>query len=891
MMPSIARAGCAARMAQVKVTSTSIPSSESGSHRQGSPHGPESGPRPQALSHGPEADALLDEVRDAVITLGKLLSHATELGEPVARAIRVAVDEVSAKLYRRELRVVVVGEERSGKSTFLDALLGERLLGLAKTPPNTVTTIRSSPELGYRAQLTDGFIDDFALRVPDQTAKLMTEIEGAEARLADAKRRSVAAAIEIAADADALERVEAAMADAFRAFEAAREDAERWSGKLDTVQQEWGRLCADATERANALPALFRRQPPWWALWMWVMRLVALLFYWPRWRRHRAVLKACGMAETEVDALRAESSRAAERCWQAEAKLGAANAPVEQARQALETSREIAHEAETACETLAREANEKRRQMQHEQSERKRRFVFDVRALSNMEDRGKDVLELEIDYPAWLLPDDIVLIEAPGVTSDDPGASERAWRAIRERADACILISELEHAVSGETQKFLSPLREAVSHAILVLTKMDETLSEAVRKGDGDPADQVEHARRIGTRRFAREMGRDAATVLSVTVAAEETLRGAPSSEPERLRFETDVAKLFTLLRYERALILGASSAGIVRRCIGGLAEAKARAASAHQDRITELEKQRIPNPDQFYAEQMKLVDGAIAETAKVVVTAAAAALREKADLVRVDCKAKIAACASKDELCALAPKLAEVMVKGMGAARDETNTYLEAEADRSAQDIEQKALQALRERYYILHQITRPPDLRVVVDTRLTGPNVSADLSPKLEESVRSFDRSRLGLGVGGAALGAGVGTLILPGIGSLAGALIGGLATFVKTLAALKLDFTDVSQQNIAGLERALAEQIAASEASVATAMRASLGKSLEQALARFAPFIDEPIEEERAAIASERGKLRDLEALHLRLQEHDARLASLMKTATDASVGLAG
>src|SRR5688572_21059377 len=115
--------GGAVRVAQVKVTPTSNPISESGPHRKGSPQGPQSGRRPQASSHGPEADALLDEVRDAVATLSKLLSHGPELGEPVARAIRGAVDEVSAKLYRRELRVVVVGEERSGKSTFLDALL------------------------------------------------------------------------------------------------------------------------------------------------------------------------------------------------------------------------------------------------------------------------------------------------------------------------------------------------------------------------------------------------------------------------------------------------------------------------------------------------------------------------------------------------------------------------------------------------------------------------------------------------------------------------------------------------------------------------------------------------------------------------------------------------
>src|SRR5262245_51544898 len=102
----------------------------------------EPAPRQQAATHGPEADALLDEVTAAMGTLAQLLSHGRELGAPETRAVESALEKVASKLERRELRVVVVGEERSGKSTFLDALLGERLLGMTKTPPNLVTSIR-----------------------------------------------------------------------------------------------------------------------------------------------------------------------------------------------------------------------------------------------------------------------------------------------------------------------------------------------------------------------------------------------------------------------------------------------------------------------------------------------------------------------------------------------------------------------------------------------------------------------------------------------------------------------------------------------------------------------------------------------------------------------------
>src|SRR5262249_34268956 len=152
------------------------------------------------------------------------------------------------------------------------------LLGMAKTPPNTITTIRSTPAMSYRARITDGLIDDFAVRVPLRAPQLAAAIENNEGRLAEAKRRSVAAAVEVAAAADALERVQTAMTDAFRAFEKGRADAARKSARLATTQETWGRLCADATDRAAALPAVVRRPPPpWWALWLWIVRVIALL--------------------------------------------------------------------------------------------------------------------------------------------------------------------------------------------------------------------------------------------------------------------------------------------------------------------------------------------------------------------------------------------------------------------------------------------------------------------------------------------------------------------------------------------------------------------------------------------------------------------------------------
>jgi GTP-binding protein EngB required for normal cell division len=852
---------------------------------------PEDLPSPRAAlaSHGPEADSLLDEVRASMATLSGLLAHAGDLGATVTTAIRSALQEVEGRLDKKQLKVVVVGEEQAGKSTFLDALLGERLLGMSKTPPSTVTSVRRGKERGYRVRFGSGATEDFARRVPDRTPEIVQRISEAETAGVEAKHNSYVAAADVASASDSLEKAEASLTNAFHAFETAREEAAQVSDQLAAKERSRESLAVEAEEGAAALPLVVRQRPSWWALWLWVAKLVVMLFTWRAWRAHRALSRQFKSTEAEITRLRAETTRAAESCAKAEAELAAANPLVEEARKALAASQDVLNETAALRDELEFEAAQHRRDLERAREERQQRFLTEVRALSDAEVRGKDVVDLEIEYPARFLPDDVIIIDTPGITAKNASARDHAWRVINEQADVCMLVSELERAVSGATKSFLQQLRDAVLHAILVLTKMDEAYTEATRKGDSDPWEQVELARRIGTRRFAREVGRDPNTVLSVAVAAEEALREGAQAEPARRRFEAEIAKLFVLLRQERALILGAWSAGIVRRCIGGVAEAEKRAEHSYRERIAALEAQRIPGPDRFRTEQMDAAEPAVAAAAARVVAAGLDVMRGSAGLARVQCAQRIAACTTKEELRALAPQLTSAIVEALSRGREEVRAHLDVQADRAVRDIEVGAFQALRERYQLLHEVTRVSTSPTHVEAAIAEPGKTPDLAPAVDQAVRSFDRLRVGFGVGGAAAGAAVGTLILPGIGSAAGALFGALATFARTPGALRRDCTAVTNECIAGLERVHIESITSLEPAVAKTIRASLEQSIDEALSRFGRWIAEPLEAERAAIEGEREKLRHLQTLHERLQHHDARLESLMQAAADASIGL--
>ena len=393
------------------------------------------GVRGQLSTRGSEADALTNEVRAAMMTLSGLLAHGEDLGESVTTTIRAALRDVQERLDRKELRVVVIGEAQAGKSTFLDALLGERLLGLSKTRPGTVTSIRRAEQYGYRVRFASGAIEVFAARVPDRTTEITKQIEEAHAAGIDAKHRCYVAAADAASASDTVDRAERALNAAFHALEGARDDAARLASEIAKKENEREQLAADAYRKAAALPLVLLRAPPWWALWLWAMRLFLWMLAGRDWRAYGHLIGERDAAGEEIARLHEKASHAAETCTSAEGELSSASRPVEDAREVREAANRQLEQTEALHSELARKAYQLRLDLDRMRGERLRRFATEVRSLSDGASRGKDVVELDIEYPAKFLPDDIVLIDIAGISAGDPSAQEHASRVLQERAD------------------------------------------------------------------------------------------------------------------------------------------------------------------------------------------------------------------------------------------------------------------------------------------------------------------------------------------------------------------------------------------------------------------------------------------------------------------------
>lgn len=842
--------------------------------------GPRARDQLPTLTSDEEGEVLLSAVSAVPATFRELFEHEPLLGSEVLAEVETTLNSVERRLALKELRVVVAGERRSGKSTLLDAIVGDRLLGGARGALAVVTFLRRRDEPNYRARFTSGEEDEFAQRFPDKAAALDLLADELEEHFVAAQRACHAARLELAraqeSHGHAASEVEGALGD----VEEARALALHARARLASAEEEASRVERAVEAVELTIPASVRSVPARWALLVWLWYLVHVFFFRERHHGYRALVAERDRLRARREVARDDAAEAAEARALAEARFQPLDHGAEQARRQSSELEQTLSSAEAERDRLRGERASLRSEREHLVSERFRRFFSELTALS----KKPDLVELAIDYPAKLLPDDVTIVDIPGMLADD----SPEWDLIRQQADGCILVSELERGVSEAAKLFLRRLRDVVPHVLLVLTKMDQAYQRGVALGKEDPWSQVEHARAIGTRRFARELGRVPDRVLSVSVAAEALFSDRDSELA--LRSERELDKLFLLLRRERAMILGARAAGAIRRCIAGIADAQTSAERAYRERILELERQRTPEPAVFRAHTLAAAGPAIQEAAHAAVEASCRVVADAFRVLAGLCEQSVVGSrAGPKAWLARLDELAVELSAGVSSARADAELELESGVERGVIAIERDVFAALRARYQLLHEVRHAATSSPRLDTLEAQSPSFAPVVHEVRSAASRFNNGRWALGACGATAGAASAALVHPWLGPLIGGTLGGLTALLRREGPLRRDALERFRVVLDERNQACAADLMQREAAVAEAIRGALERSLERAMIRFARFIAEPLEAERDALEQERTKLADLEQLRERISEHDRELERLLEAARRASVGL--
>lgn len=744
--------------------------------------------------------ALREAAAAAVDRLEALLVHEDALGTEAATELRGTVEAVRARLARDELVVAVVGEKKAGKSTFLNAVLGARLLGAAvRECTGTVTTIRRGEAHDFTARFEDGRLERFSEQDPG------SEREDAEAIAA---QRLAIAAFEAEGALPADRALPAPPVEAEAALEAA----------------------------TAALPESLRGPAPASG---WACMRHRVLSLW-----HRKRLAARVAAEA-----------------------------------ALTTARARWREAVSAA--LAGHLADLEAQAELRRQERFDRFVASVRRLTDMAADGGTVVALDLDVPSPVLPPGLAILDTPGANTDDARNQARAWKAIESTADGCLLLSDLQQVMSRSTREFLQAVREVVPHVILVLTKQDRALANAA--GAEAPEAELEEARRLGVRRFAREMGRAPDDLLALTVAAEPALADGPGS-PAAVAFEAEVARLFEVLHLERALLVGARAATALDTCLRRIDEAQARAEAAYAENIALMEAQRIDDPAGFKAAELAAMRPHVREELEAAAAASVHHFHVAWARLETRWRMQVLAAVDRADLQARLGRVTEEWAAALDGLTREAP--LVACMSGLARSFSGAAHEALRARYRLAqggHLVAELPGFSLP-DEAGEGLGLQAGLA----EAWGAFDADMLVLGVGGAAAGAALGSLVAPGLGTVVGGLVGSLASRLLTLEMLQEDCLEKLVGEMAAVEtraRARFEDLDAHT----EAVLARVGDRLELAIRAYQAAIEALIAEEASRLAAERARLEDLLETRDALRAAGAALRRHSQEAALSSRGL--
>ena len=840
------------------------------------------------MAEGGAAARLISVVSESLLILRSVLEHREQLGAEHAHQLEKIISDIERRRAKKELTVAVIGEFKAGKSTFLNAVLGVPLLGVGiQEFTGTITRLRHAPSLNYRAHLlpeTEGqaeAVEEFISICPDRTAELLEKRQGLARTLADA----VESVGSLHAQATELEQrilvLKEELADLCMLAEAeqGQRDALAQAHQAALVRRQTAQ--SEYEQRSLAIPSLLDRQPSWYAVWLWLAWIVLYLIHRYDYRSLRDAERRLA-DERQAVGLLSEQERAAFSKVQSMKLAGQDVANLENALDALMARIKDA-EGEQSELHLAYEESE--RWPQAHAAERLERFQSRLSELSDMRRLGWRVREIEIDYPAKHLPDGIVLLDTPGVNSNHAENVHRAYSAIEHDADGCLVLMALQQAASQSTLAFIERTRSWVPHLVLIFTKKDQVVQMVQASSFGQTSDAEEQIREVvrrAKRSFGTATGRKPKQIIEYVISAEVALQ---QSDPTVVaEFAEQMSSLFSLLRREQILIIGARCSLMLRRTIDSIKEAVERTEASYRERLALLEAQRLPSPEAFCSLLVARCEEQADGWSEEIWKPADAEIHTYFSHICEQLVRQINGCKERSEIRSVAEQFAGNLEGMKDSFQKSFSANIAALMHAHVNANFPAFVTELRRRYQLVQEMVRnhaaPDSVASISATKLDG------LSVAWTSPGRSF---HLGAAAAGAGTGAILGTLVPPGIGTLIGGLLGGLAGLFERLDTCKKKYIKALEDLLAQIETQVHDWFAGQRPALRGGLVDLYKNSLETMIVAYQSWIQGVLDREQQTIQLSRGRLEQITNARSRLTQNSDRLAQAMEAAAQESLAM--
>lgn len=177
----------------------------------------------------------------------------------------------------------------------------------------------------------------------------------------------------------------------------------------------------------------------------------------------------------------------------------------EVSKQAQHKYPEILKKAQSTATRSRRKLEDAKKEMEEIADQNKKQFKEELHSLIDVSERPAD--RVTIHTPNANIPFNIVLLDTPGFNTDLESHRKRAWEAIEEMADICILVSDLRQPMPDTALNMLERIEPFCPYLHVALTKTDLALAEAEEIGD-DPEQEVQEAEIVARNRIKKRWER-----------------------------------------------------------------------------------------------------------------------------------------------------------------------------------------------------------------------------------------------------------------------------------------------------------------------------------------------------------------------------------------------
>lgn len=386
---------------------------------------------------------------------------------------------------------------------------------------------------------------------------------------------------------------------------------------------------------------------------------------------------------------------------------------------------------------------------------------------------------LEVGHPSDFLEQGICILDTPGTNSLETWHEEVTKKTLRERTDACIVLTSADKPFPQTLCRFLEEnLEDVLSTCIFVVTKMD----------------LIPEKQQAGLLSYIERSVKDAFSVSAPLVLPYSSVHVLSAAGTPMLRQSRDTeAKILQFLKEQRVKIQLQRCISLLEYTMAGLRENMVQISTKQEERHARLLAAVTTDLDSFVLQ--KKAEGKRRFTEK-------SGFESRFFQEQVDRW-------SKKEKCSIYKKFRQPMTEtqlrkflngqletlleaakanilqktGMGSGR---LPIVFAGIRRAAQDVcaqfEMEFKEEYRQLELLTHGLIQPIDSTLRPDEKLMQ-NVQANLSihKKVADNDQQETRSFYGNLGAGAAAGAAIGSIV-PGIGTGVGALIGAAAGFVR-------------------------------------------------------------------------------------------------------------